>query len=394
MEDLWLNAQCEFTKWVVQQALLRESFVVVDVGAQGGTTPRWNPLGDYLILYGFDPIAEVISELKAANAGRSNYHFHNNAIGEIDGEQNFYFNRLNPTASSMYSQGDSRFGDQPSEEVRVVTVRRLDSLLADGTIQRADFLKVDVEGFEKNVFHGGPDFIAAGVLGVEVESNFNISPIYPKSHFVAVSDYLVGHGLIVADIGFNRVPRATFTQALQQSGIAPQDQCELGRPATLNLLFCRDPIHEGDHSESYCKLPAPLNVDQIIKTMMIYELYGLNDIALDIARRFRRILSPRLDVEQATRLLARADCRQDEAEKQLRKTEEALRETEVQLRGTEEKLRETEDKVSATEQRFSQTEEQLHAAERQLRAMKRSNSWRITAPLRKAARFLRRRLSN
>jgi FkbM family methyltransferase len=362
MEDLWFNAASEFTKWVVKSGLLRESFVVVDVGVQGGAHPRWDLLGDYLIFHGFDAIAEVAVELQRANVGRSNRHFHNCAIGEKDGEQTFYVNALNLTSSSMFMQGESRFESRRSDELRVVSIRRLDTLLAEGTLPRSDFLKVDVEGFEKHVLLGAQDFIATGVLGVEVESNFNISPIYPKSHFATISDDLVSHGLIVADIGFNRVPRATFRQALWQTGVDNCDAYELGRPATLNLLFCRDPIDERDRPQNYTKPPTPLNLDQIIKTMIIYELYGLNDIALDIAERFASSLAPRLDVQRVVQLLAKADCRQV---------------PDAALDGLPLKLR-----------------QRLYAAEREVDAMKRSSSWRITAPLRKAAHFMRRRVPN
>jgi FkbM family methyltransferase len=364
MEDLWFNATSGFTRLVVQSGLLRESFVVIDVGVQGGAHPRWNLLGDYLVFHGFDAIAEVIAELKQANVGRSNRYFHNFAIADTDGEHTFYVNTLNPTSSSMYMQGESRFENRPSEQRRrIVPTRRLDALLADGFLPRGDFLKVDVEGFEKDVFLGAQDFIAGGMLGVETESNFNISPVYPKSHFTAISDMVVGEGLILADLGFNRVPRASFARALQRTGVGDDGGYELGRPATLNLLFCRDPIDECDHPESYVKSPSPLNVDQIIKTMIIYELYGLNDIALDIAERFASSLASRLDVERAIELLAKADCRQAPKVAPLDG-------------GMPSKLPQD-------------LEQRLHAAEQELDAMKRSNSWRITAPLRRAVNFVR-----
>jgi hypothetical protein len=76
--------------------LLREPFVVVDVGVQGGANMRWDILGDYLVLHGFDAIAEVVADLKERNAGRKKRHFHNIALGAADGERDFYFNPANP----------------------------------------------------------------------------------------------------------------------------------------------------------------------------------------------------------------------------------------------------------------------------------------------------------
>jgi hypothetical protein len=50
-------------------------------------------------------------------------------------------------------------------------------------------------------------------------------------------------------------------------------------------------------------------VDQLIKMMIIYELHGLSDIALDTAERFADRLAERLDVDKAVNLLADPLCR-------------------------------------------------------------------------------------
>jgi FkbM family methyltransferase len=90
-------------------------------------------------VHGFDSIEEVVRQLTETNRGRSNRHYHFMAVGNSDGEMRFYFNPGNPTASSMFPQGASRYGVETVEQVRNVPVRRLDSLLAEGTIPRADF---------------------------------------------------------------------------------------------------------------------------------------------------------------------------------------------------------------------------------------------------------------
>ena len=50
--NLFTNANAEFTNWVVKAGLLREPFVLVDVGVQGGEDPSWHRLGDYLVVHG------------------------------------------------------------------------------------------------------------------------------------------------------------------------------------------------------------------------------------------------------------------------------------------------------------------------------------------------------
>jgi hypothetical protein len=47
----------------------------------------------------------------------------------------------------------------------------------------------------------------------------------------------------------------------------------------------------------------------LIKVIIIYELHGLNDVALDTIKRFAKCLGERLDVDRAVQLLAIPDCR-------------------------------------------------------------------------------------
>jgi hypothetical protein len=101
------------------------------------------------------------------------------------------------------------------------------------------------------------------------------------------------------DIGFNRIPRASFQRALVRNGrkaIVGEDS--VGKPAKQGVLFCRDPISEADHPENYYQTPCQaLNLEQLPKLMIMYELHGLNDIAVDTVERFadrlnRYVLSP------------------------------------------------------------------------------------------------------
>ena len=99
--DIFFNTNPEFTKWMVGTGALHEPFVVVDVGVLGGESPRWQFLGDHLVVHGFDAIKEVIDDLSAKNARPRNKSYHWFAIGNEDGEREFFFKSSNPTSSSF-----------------------------------------------------------------------------------------------------------------------------------------------------------------------------------------------------------------------------------------------------------------------------------------------------
>jgi FkbM family methyltransferase len=357
--DIFFNTNPEFTRWIVSSGALREPFVVIDVGVLGGENPRWHFLGDHLVVHGFDAIREVVDELTARNSNASNKRYHWLAIGNEDGEREFFFKPSNPTNSSFYRVPD------PELQSRTVPVRRLDSLLEEGVIPGADFLKVDVEGFEGSVLLGAVKLLASGVLGVESETNFSTSPIYPKTHFGLIQEVLLQQGMFVLDINFNRVPRAAYQEARKHRNL-PQIPAEgSGKPATLNVLFCRDLTAERDGSLYYPRVPPPPSIDQILKAMSIYELHGLNDIAIDTAVKFSAELGHRLDVDRAVGLL----CRRSNL-------------VQIESEAVDESIWTPEQKYAAFQQGMASLERERDQLAAQVSQMLGSTSWRMTAPLR------------
>jgi FkbM family methyltransferase len=297
--DLFFNQDAHFTKWLAGSGALHEPFVVIDVGVLGGENPRWHFFGDHLVVHGFDAIKEAVSDLSQKSADSPNKFFHWFAIGDEDGERKFFFKPSNPTNSSFYEVPD------PELQSRVVPVRRLDTLLKKRVIPRADFLKVDVEGHERDVFWGAADLLSAGLLGVETETNFGTSVMYPGTHFGLIQSIVLKHGLVLHDLNFNRVRRAEYQNERKRRSLLDLPLEGNGKPATLNVLFCRDLTAERNGSLYFEKLPPPPSIDQVLKVLAILELHGLNDIALDTAVMFSSELSSRLDVERAIDLLCR-----------------------------------------------------------------------------------------
>src|SRR4051812_24691142 len=195
--DLPYNNSPNLTRTLMKCGLLKQPFVVVDVGVYGGEHPRWDILSDKLYLYGFDARSEAINPLVQQSVGSTRRFYFNSAIGDEDGIREFQIVE-NVASSSFYISSST-----PST-ARAVPIRKIDSLIADNTIKPPDFMKVDVEGFEKYVFMGAANALDTSIIAVEFETNFNHSPEYPTGHFAMIHDILRPRGFFLADMTFDR----------------------------------------------------------------------------------------------------------------------------------------------------------------------------------------------
>jgi FkbM family methyltransferase len=303
--DLYHHSNPLFTKWIVANGLLGTPFVVVDIGVQGGEHPRWQFLGSYVEIHGFDAIGEVVGDLKRAAAGTRNRHYHNIALGDEDGARRFFVS-ANRFCSSFYSS-------DTDAEARIVPIRRLDTLFRDGTLPPADYIKLDCEGFEPEILKGARQYLQESTpICVTTETNFDVSPVYPHGHFHAINEILVHYRLVPFDESHVRTPSADYAAAIAMQPWPDPDPTKedphlvVGRPRTYDIVFCpdlaadrRDPDRFGS-SATPARMPS---VDTIIKAMINFELHGLMDCAVELAVTFQDILRSRLDVEKATSLL-------------------------------------------------------------------------------------------
>ena len=306
--DLYFNSDSPFTRWIIQQKLLHEPFIVIDIGCQGGEHPRWELLEDRLEFYGFDPIAEVIDELRQyARPGRRYFEY---ALGDDDGKREFFIAE-EPTQSSFEPQGIG----QDAARFRTVPIRRLDTLFAEGMIPPADYIKLDCEGFEPVVLRGARNYLrASGAHCVTSETSFNVSQTYTRSHFHSVNEIVVEHRLIVFDLNLVRTQQPAFRAARAANPLPKPDpmtevpHLDVGRPGTIDAVFCRDFVAEAVNPTQYyfAEVPqGPPSVDRLIKTMINFELHGLMDCAVEIAVHFRPQLQDRFPVDTAIDLLLR-----------------------------------------------------------------------------------------
>ena len=155
------------------ELLLHEKVgTVIDVGAnegQYGSDLREEGYGGTIV--SFEPISAVCKLLKARAAADRRWEAHQFGVGETDGELSISVSEKT-VFSSFKSLTDYSVGNFPGaqeERREVVPVVRLDTFLKDrGDLLENSFLKVDTQGFEREVLAGCGDLLTR-FRGIQLE---------------------------------------------------------------------------------------------------------------------------------------------------------------------------------------------------------------------------------
>lgn len=177
----------------------------LDIGAGGGLSEVWRycaRLGA-IKAYGVDPNAAECQRLARTYPYIT---FLPVALG-ARAERRTYYQTIAPAVSSLLEPNQDLLCNYPTGgtfqvvgtgEVELTTI---DALVAAGTIQTPDFLKIDTQGFELEVLKGAEASLA-GVTGIELETQFRPlykgQPLFPEIHA-----YLYERGFILRDLQQN-----------------------------------------------------------------------------------------------------------------------------------------------------------------------------------------------
>jgi FkbM family methyltransferase len=140
-----------------RDALLREVDAVVDVGANAGQYGELLRASGYRgRLVSLEPVSEAYEELRRRAAADGAWEAVRVAVSDSDGE--LTLNVTDDSRSSSALPRNERFADKPGwapRESRTVPARRLDGLV-DELLRPGEraFLKVDVQGYERQVLDG------------------------------------------------------------------------------------------------------------------------------------------------------------------------------------------------------------------------------------------------
>ena len=178
------------------QEVIPKCEVVFDAGAfEGHWAEEALSIKNTLALHCFEPCAETFAKLQERLAAHANSDVSLNNIGLSDkpGTAEFHpFSNVRQ-ASSLYIRDGSpaALGEQSQPET--VHLTTLGDYCRENAVTQIDLLKVDVEGHELAVLHGGETLFAENRIQ-RVQFEYSSANIHSRVFFKDLFGHLTGHG--------------------------------------------------------------------------------------------------------------------------------------------------------------------------------------------------------
>jgi FkbM family methyltransferase len=155
-----------------------EFSTVLDIGANVGQFCQIaNALWPKARIYSFEPLQDCFQELKTRMAGCNNLVAFNIGLGDQRGEITFQRNEFSPSSSVLRMTQLHELAYPQTRQCQSVNVKieRLDDKASELEILEPLFVKIDVQGYEKQVLLGGEGTVRrAAVLLIET----SYEPLY------------------------------------------------------------------------------------------------------------------------------------------------------------------------------------------------------------------------
>lgn len=183
---------------------------IIDVGANiGQFAIAANKFYPNAIIHSFEPVPSSFVALEKNITNIPNINIYNVALGDISGDISFYQNAHSHASSVLEVSNFQKSSVPKTRKFHAIKVQcyRLDKFLFKNPIQGTSLLKLDVQGFEKNVLIGAQNFlnqIDYIVLETSFISMYKNEPLFDEMH-----SFLKTLGFVlIAPIGI--VPSTNF----------------------------------------------------------------------------------------------------------------------------------------------------------------------------------------
>lgn len=218
---------------LIEKLLEDDRLTLVDVGAAGGLHPRWRPAKKALRLIGFEPLDEMSDDGAVLSLPW--------ALGSVDGEAELKVTKRVSMTSLLAPATPliERFWDKPEHTKIVeripVKTRRLDDLAREHDFA-PDFIKIDVQGGEKDVLEGALDCLHNSILAAEIELSF-IERYSGLTRFSQMVAFMEAQGFELFDLWRIKRYRHRNQAGVVNPGITKG--LRAGRLAFCDTLFVR-----------------------------------------------------------------------------------------------------------------------------------------------------------
>lgn len=183
----------------VYQTLTTKAFqqlgikTIVDIGANTGQSViTFKAAFPEAVIHAVEPLPACYRQLSSNVAGLEGIRLHNVAVGDQEGRVVMEENGYSPS-SSLLTITDRHIENFPftnSRKLVNVNVSTLDNLLRDEHLVSPILIKMDVQGYEKNVIMGGSTSIGqakALIVETSFETLYDGQPLFDEIYALLVS---------------------------------------------------------------------------------------------------------------------------------------------------------------------------------------------------------------
>ena len=287
------------TRRLVDSGVFRgKRFCIVDVGASGGIDGYWDVFGEHLRAYGFDGLIKEVERLNAAVGGRD-VRYYPCLVGDkryqqprgVPDTQPFERTSAARAMKIKHCTFAETYLDGTGAGVSATEMIELDQFFLRDHPEDVDFIKVDTDGSDYQVLCGAKELLSTRqVLGVGVECQFHGLVHGESNTFRNIDRLLTGLGFSLFDFEIYRYSRAVlprpFVCAIPAQTVGGQVLCG-------DALYLRDAGKEGYDNDWAVMFPP----DKIVKLACLFEIFGLEDCAVELLQKFRTQIASLLDVD-------------------------------------------------------------------------------------------------
>ena len=136
------------------ETLIDDSEVTLDIGANIGCTAiLFSNFSRYVYAFEPSPTTFKFLEKNVLNSEKKNISLQNIALGKENTDSTITFSPSNRSGGFISNKIQASSGHQ----VEKIKIKKLDGLIDSLGINKVDFVKIDVEGFEKDVIDGAKE---------------------------------------------------------------------------------------------------------------------------------------------------------------------------------------------------------------------------------------------